>query len=106
MPAAVNGMKECSSCREVKGVELFSKNCSRKDGLSNQCKRCRKKTQKKYKQSDKGKEAIKKHLQSDSYIIKQLKEKGITEQQITPKIIESQRQVISLKRIIKKLKSK
>lgn len=43
MPAAVNGMKECSKCHEIKPVVEFGKNRSRKDGLSYYCKKCHRK---------------------------------------------------------------
>ena len=36
-----NGMnKSCSKCKEVKGLHLFYKNISAKDGTSSQCKEC------------------------------------------------------------------
>lgn len=33
-------MKECSKCREVKDIRLFSKREGSKDGLRGQCKSC------------------------------------------------------------------
>ena len=35
-------MKVCSKCKELKAVELFSKNRTKKHGLQNQCKSCMK----------------------------------------------------------------
>jgi hypothetical protein len=34
-------MKPCSKCKILKDDSLFSKNCTRKDGLDNQCKDCK-----------------------------------------------------------------
>ena len=43
MPAAVNGMKECTKCGETKGVSEYYKKKRHKDGLSYHCKKCCKK---------------------------------------------------------------
>lgn len=40
MPAAINGMKECSKCHEVKAVGEFAKAKNRKDGLNYSCREC------------------------------------------------------------------
>jgi hypothetical protein len=40
MPRAVNGMKECSKCHEVKPVGEFWKCSKVKDGLASKCKQC------------------------------------------------------------------
>ena len=40
MPAAVNGMKECSKCGETKDVSEYSKRRDGADGFRNQCKDC------------------------------------------------------------------
>ncbi len=37
---AVDGIKRCSTCREKKKVESFSKNKSHFDGYAHQCKSC------------------------------------------------------------------
>ena len=37
---AENGLKKCSKCGEVKGVEEFGRDMSRKDGLTHYCKEC------------------------------------------------------------------
>lgn len=45
MPAAIDGMKECSKCKEIKPVEEFSKNppsTKSRDGYRSWCKECRK----------------------------------------------------------------
>ena len=33
-------IKKCSKCGETKGLDCFSKNSTKKDGLQNQCKTC------------------------------------------------------------------
>jgi hypothetical protein len=40
MPAAVNGMKECSKCGETKDVSEYGKRRKNKDGLACCCKEC------------------------------------------------------------------
>jgi len=40
MPAAVNGMKECSECKATKDVSEFHKDKHQPDGLRYQCKSC------------------------------------------------------------------
>jgi|ETNvirenome_6_85_1030632.scaffolds.fasta_scaffold54657_2 hypothetical protein len=42
MPAAVNGMKECSKCGETKDVSEYYRNTREKDGLQYRCKSCHK----------------------------------------------------------------
>tara|TARA_R110000796_G_scaffold107281_1_gene218007 strand:+ start:244 stop:1032 length:789 start_codon:yes stop_codon:yes gene_type:complete len=42
MPAAVNGMKECTKCGETKDVSEYGKSKKRSDGLDPSCKDCRK----------------------------------------------------------------
>jgi len=44
MPAAVNGMKECTKCGETKDVSEYGKCSSLKDGLKGKCKECRRQT--------------------------------------------------------------
>jgi len=41
MPAAVNGMKECTKCGETKDVSEYGKCNKLKDGLKGKCKECR-----------------------------------------------------------------
>ena len=41
-------MKKCYICKEEKSKDLFDKNRTRKDNLSNYCKECNKKRQRKY----------------------------------------------------------
>lgn len=48
-------MKECSSCKTIKELSLFSKDSSRKDGLQACCKPCKQKTSNKYYLSNKEK---------------------------------------------------
>jgi len=48
------GVKTCTSCKEVKGVELFSKHKSKPDGLHSECKSCVKEYSRKYRQENKG----------------------------------------------------
>ena len=40
MPKAVNGMKQCTRCRDTKPVSEFYRNSSRSDGLNHICKVC------------------------------------------------------------------
>ncbi len=40
MPRAVNGIKQCSKCREFKPVEEFNKDSHKKDGLRSTCACC------------------------------------------------------------------
>ena len=40
MPRAVNGLKQCCTCRETKPVSEYSKSKNRSDGLSYRCKCC------------------------------------------------------------------
>jgi len=40
MPAAVNGMKECSKCGETKEVSEYYKHIRVKDGYQSSCKKC------------------------------------------------------------------
>ena len=40
MPAAVDGLKQCSKCGETKPVSEYYKNKHQRDGLHNQCKSC------------------------------------------------------------------
>jgi len=35
-------LKKCSKCLDIKNIELFDNNKSKKDGLNNHCKQCRK----------------------------------------------------------------
>tara|TARA_R110000824_G_C15186546_1_gene674323 strand:- start:51 stop:782 length:732 start_codon:yes stop_codon:yes gene_type:complete len=41
MPAAVNGLKECDTCRETKPVSEYHKHSKRPDGCQSRCKSCR-----------------------------------------------------------------
>jgi len=54
MPAAVNGMKECTKCGETKEVSEYSRDRRKYDGMQSQCKAC----DRRHRQLDK--EAIKK----------------------------------------------
>ena len=58
----VDDMRRCSRCKELKSVDEFGKDRSRKDGLTGRCKGC----MKEYQQSDNGKAAQRKYRQSDS----------------------------------------
>ena len=63
MPAAVNGMKQCTQCRFVKSVDNFYNKKRNKDGLTCSCKKCINKHLK----SKAGRESQKKHRQSEAY---------------------------------------
>lgn len=54
MPAEQNGMKTCCTCQRKKPTTEFSKSKSRKDGLTYQCKPCRRKRSLGYTQSEQG----------------------------------------------------
>jgi len=41
MPRAINGMKECTGCRETKPISAYQKQSSVKDGLRSRCRACR-----------------------------------------------------------------
>jgi hypothetical protein len=36
----LDGLKKCYKCGETKGIEAFSRNASRLDGLQNHCRKC------------------------------------------------------------------
>ena len=48
-------LKQCSKCREFKSLEYFSKDKTKKNGRSYQCKRCRKEYGKRYREEHKEK---------------------------------------------------
>lgn len=58
-------MKQCSQCAETKPVDEFNKRAASKDGLHAACKSCRKKAEKRYKASDKGRAREKRYRESD-----------------------------------------
>lgn len=37
---ANNGMKQCSSCKEIKPVAEYSRNRAKNDGLQTECRQC------------------------------------------------------------------
>ena len=53
MPAAVDGLKECTKCGETKPVSEYNGNKRHTDGLQYACKRCQKKGNKKYYENNK-----------------------------------------------------
>jgi hypothetical protein len=72
--------KKCSKCKELKSVDVFNKNKSRKDGYDCYCRDCRQilaklyyksgnyiDIHKKYRQTDKWKQYHKKYRQTDKY---------------------------------------
>lgn len=76
MPKAIDGRKVCSKCRERKLVTEFSKDNSRVDGLSYQCKTC----VRTYQQSTEGKAANKRYYKANrEEILAQHKEYDATE---------------------------
>ena len=48
-------MKKCNKCLIEKDISLFSRNIKNNDGLSNQCKECKKKASKIYRDNNKEK---------------------------------------------------
>ena len=48
--------KQCSGCKIEKGLSNFSKNRSRKDGIQHSCKKCCREYDRKYRQTNGGKE--------------------------------------------------
>ena len=111
--------KCCTKCKEVKPLDGFHKNKSRKDGYNGHCKQCLKKYQKcdkwkeyqkeyqkKYYYSDKKKEYLIKFLRSDNRTISQIKDNLKQRHQITnlPKeLIECKLLIIKTKRLCKTL---
>ena len=64
-------LKYCSKCGQIKELDKFNKNKSFKDGLASWCKEC----SKKYRQSKKGKKAIKEYYESNKKEIKESQKK-------------------------------
>lgn len=73
-------MKICSTCKEEKDINSFSKNKSMKDGLHNQCKSCRN-------SSYKSPEAIK-NSRYKTRVWNRWKWSGFTEEDFNNKLIE------------------
>lgn len=96
--------KKCKKCGEVKPIGKFG---ITKGYIRNTCKTCIHKAQKKYpyfkaqkkKRNDRQNKKYREEL-ADTYIKVQLRNKGIL---ITPELIEIQRQILLLKRNIKKI---
>ncbi len=57
--------KKCSTCDKTKSIKEFGKNRNNQDGYQRQCKSCCKAYQEIYRQSDVGKEARRRHSQSE-----------------------------------------
>ena len=55
MPLAIGNTKICSKCRRELPLSEFGKCSARADGLKNQCKDCRRTTQRAYQQTENGK---------------------------------------------------
>ena len=73
--------KKCTKCGEVKPVGEFHKCKTKKDGYFTQCKVCRKKHNKKYREEnkDKRKEYFKKYREENKYKIKEYNKKYLEE---------------------------
>lgn len=114
--------KKCSTCGEVKPINEFYKQRDRKDGLSPRCKCCKNKKQKEYyekhfkkikeynkkwkKEHRKELSKYKRHvvaLLKDSYIQAKLIQLGWGKENITEEIIKEKRNIIKVKRVIKKI---
>ncbi|MDV2964558.1 hypothetical protein RZ532_01100 [Nitratireductor aquimarinus] len=52
MPRAVNGIKQCSKCREFKPVEEFSKAVGNSDGCFSYCKCCTRERCRRYREKN------------------------------------------------------
>lgn len=59
------GLKKCSSCKQIKPLEMFNKNKHKYDGLLNYCKSCQKERYKKDREVDKKRKAEKYALNVD-----------------------------------------
>jgi len=59
--------KRCSHCKEIKPLSKFYKNRQKKDGHEYQCKDCYISHQRFYRQSAKGKEAVKRYAQGQKF---------------------------------------
>ncbi len=67
--------KRCCHCKKLIPLRDFGKNRSRKDGLQDNCKPCRRIFDVAYQKSDKGKRCTKKHTQTEKFITTQNKYK-------------------------------
>lgn len=114
--------KKCSTCKEVKPINEFYKHKRQKDGLYSQCKYCANKVRKEYYkkhlkerieyQKKYKKEHRKEHTEYNKkdrallknwYIKEKLIQSGWEKENITEEIIEEKRNIIKVKRIIKKI---
>ena len=121
---AVDGLKKCSKCGEVKGVEEFGKDKNRSDGLYHMCKSCKSRIDKLYsiRVVDRRAETnrlwyirMKGRLDlerrdvitslGDWYIKTKLSQKlSVSFKDIPPQMIELKRTQLINKRLLKKLK--
>ena len=75
MPAAVNGMKECTKCGETKDVSEYGKKKSNKDGLKYACRCCLAIDKKRWRESNREKISADKKRWKKNNIEKVLAEK-------------------------------
>jgi len=64
---AVIETKECSKCGEIKTIEQFSKNRSKKDGLQIECKTCRRKYMRKYNKTESAQQSKERYANTPKY---------------------------------------
>ena len=110
---AENGLKKCSKCGEVKGVEEYSKDVHRKDGLHNTCRKCRSEYRLLFKNENPAlhsehklaRKRKAKNLLYKSYIVEKIRQSfPIKASDIPPIMIELKRTQLINKRLIKNLK--
>ena len=84
----VNDKKKCSCCNQWIGIENFSKNKSRYDGLQGICKICSYKKEIEYRKTDKGKERDLRYRKSEKG--KKCNKKSVTKYKKSTKYKENQ----------------
>ena len=97
-----NGTQKCSDCNTIKPFECFSKNSNYHTGYSTVCKNCMNIRNKKYAE----KRRSYNDLLTDSVVRHRLRQDGFRNEDITPEIIETKRQLIKLNREIRCQNSK
>jgi hypothetical protein len=85
------GKMKCSKCKKILTLDSFTKNKATANGLSGECKIC------KYIRFGLCRQKYRKSL-SNQYIEKTLRKRGLPKALQTPELIETQRELLTLKR--------